>query len=324
MATQTKKFKLFDSNRDGKGVYEEESRKPTLLFFFKLLWRKLSQLVRLNLLLFVQVIPVLVFLYVSFLGVKTPTVTELTYAPLYGISKISGAASVNAVLDMNAIQMGIPIFSPTILTILIVLAVIFALTFGWINVGSSYVARGLYRGDPVFVFSDFFYAIKRNFKQAFFFGLFDFMCLVVLAVDFMHFYSRTGSYGNDVLYFMILAAAIIYLVMRFYVYHMMLTFDLKGRKILKNALIFTVLGIKRNLIAILGLILFGAVHFVLIKVFLSMGITIPIILPFFYAMAIVKFITTYAAFPVIEKYMITPYENEAVDTDGDTDATEEA
>ena len=123
---------------------------------------------------------------------------------------------------------------------------------------------------------------------------------------------------------MILAAAIIYLVMRFYVYHMMLTFDLKGRKILKNALIFTVLGIKRNLIAILGLILFGAVHFVLIKVFLSMGITIPIILPFFYAMAIVKFITTYAAFPVIEKYMITPYENEAVDTDGDTDGDTDA
>ena len=324
MATQTNKFKLFDSNRDGKGVYEEESRKPTLLFFFKLLWRKLSQLVRLNLLLFAQVIPVLVFLYVYFLGVKTPTVTELAYAPLYGISKISGAASVNAVLDMNAIQMGIPIFSPAILIVLIVLAVIFALTFGWINVGSAYVARGLYRGDPVFVFSDFFYAIKRNFKQAFFFGLFDFMCLVVLVVDFMHFYSRTGSYGNDVMYFMILAVAIIYLVMRFYVYHMMLTFDLKGRKILKNALIFTVLGIKRNVIAILGLILFGAVHILLIKVFLSMGITIPIILPFFYAMAIMKFITTYAAFPVIEKYMITPYENEVADPEEDTDAIEEA
>ena len=323
MATKTKKFKLFDSNRDGKGVYEEENRKPTLLFFFKLLWRKLSQLVRLNVLLFAQVIPVLVFLYVYFLGVKTPTATELAYAPLYGISKISSSASLIPALDMNAIQMGIPIFSPTIIAILIVLAVIFALTFGWINVGAAYVVRGLFRGDPVFVFSDFFYAIKKNFKQAFFFGLLDFTCIVVLVVDFLHFYSRTGSYGNDVMYFMILAVALIYLIMRFYVYHMMLTFDLSVRKILKNALIFTMLGIKRNLLAIFGLLLFIAIHLLLIRAFLSMGITIPIILPFFYAMAIMKFITTYAAFPVIEKYMITPYENSTADVSDEAEISDE-
>ena len=323
MATKTKKFKLFDTNRDGKGVYDEENRKPTLGFFFKLLWRKLSQLVRLNVLLFAQVIPVLVFLYVYFLGVKTPTATEVLYAPLYGISKISGSASLTALLDMNAIQMGIPIFSPVIIIILIALAVIFALTYGWINVGAAYVVRGLFRGDPVFVFSDFFYAIKRNFKQAFWFGLLDFICTVVLVVDFLHFYSRTGSYGNDVMYFMIVAVAIIYIVMRFYVYHMMLTFDLSVRKILKNALIFTVLGIKRNVLAVLAIVLFLAVHILLIKVFLSMGITIPIILPFFYAMAIMKFITTYAAFPVIEKYMITPYQKKEEEIPEETDVVEE-
>ena len=106
---------------------------------------------------------------------------------------------------------------------------------------------------------------------------------------------------------MIIAVAIIYLVMRFYIYHLMLTFDLSVKKILKNALIFTVLGIKRNLLAILGLLVFIALHIALILFFLSMGITIPIIIPFFYAMAIMIFITTYAAFPIIEKYMITPY-----------------
>ena len=110
---------------------------------------------------------------------------------------------------------------------------------------------------------------------------------------------------------------------------MMLTFDLSVKKILKNALIFTVLGIKRNLMAVLGLVLFLGIHFFLIKLFLSIGITIPIILPFFYAMAIMKFITTYAAFPVIEKYMITPYQKDkSIEEDEsaiaeDTDAIEE-
>ena len=95
----------------------------------------------------------------------------------------------------------------------------------------------------------------------------------------------------------------------------MLTFDLSVKKILKNALIFTVLGIKRNLLAILGLLVFIALHVALILFFLSMGITIPIILPFFYAMAIMRFITTYAAFPIIEKYMITPYQKEEAPED---------
>ena len=111
-------------NRDGKGVYEVEDRKPTLLFFFKLLWRKFSQIVRLNLLLLVQMIPLLVFLYVYLVGYKTPTATEKIYAPLYGISQITPSAELTALMDMQSIQMGIPIFPPAILILLIVLSVI--------------------------------------------------------------------------------------------------------------------------------------------------------------------------------------------------------
>lgn len=294
-------------NRDGKGVYEEEDRKPTLLFFFKLLWRKFSQLVRLNLLLLFQMIPVLVFLYVYFIGYKTPTATEVIYAPLYGISQIIPSSELTAILDMQGIQMGIPVFPPAILILLICLAVILIITFGWINTGATYILRGLFRGDPVFIWSDFFYAIKRNFKQAFFVGLLDFMCIAVLLIDFIFFNSRTGSYMNDVMYFIIFAVGIIYIVMRFYIYQLMITFDLSTLKILKNALIFTVLGIKRNIMALLGIVLLIAIHVIVILFFMSIGFSIPLVLPLFYFNALLSFIATYAAYPVIDKYMIAPY-----------------
>ena len=70
-----KKFKLFDVNRDGKGVYEVESRKPTLGFFFKLFFRKFSQLLKLNLMMLFIVLPILIFIGIYFLGNKTPTAT---------------------------------------------------------------------------------------------------------------------------------------------------------------------------------------------------------------------------------------------------------
>lgn len=298
-------------NKDGKGVYEDEDRKPTFLFFFKLLWRKFPQLVRLNLMLLVQVIPIIVLVYVYFAGTKTPTATSLLYAPLYGMSQISNSSGITALLDINSVQMGIPVFSPAVVIVMLVLVLLLALTFGWVNTGAAYVLRGLFRGDPVFIWSDFFYAIKRNLKQAFFLGLMDFIFTFVLVVDFISLYGRTGSYLNDVMYFMIFAISIIYIVMKFYIYQLLITFDLKTLKILKNALIFTVLGIKRNLLALLGLLLVLVLNILLIVAFLSIGISIPLVLPFFYVMALVGFIATYAAYPVIDKYMIAPYADES-------------
>ena len=44
--------------------------------------------------------------------------------------------------------------------------------------------------------------------------------------------------------------------------------------------------------------------------FLSIGISVPLVIPIFYAMSLFTFITTYAAYPVIDKYMIAPYASE--------------
>lgn len=302
-----KKFKLFDMNRDGKGVYEQESRKPNLLFFFKLLGRKFTQLLQLNLMLLFLVIPILVVIGIYFLGDKAATVTDITFAPLYGINRMLPIPSSGVGVDMSSMQMDLPVFSPVMNIVIIAMVLFLALTFGWQQTGAAYVLRGLFRGDAVFVFSDYFYAIKRNFKQAFFMGLLDFVCTAVLILDFLYFYNLTGAFGFDFMYFTIFALSIIYIIMKFYMYTMLVTFDLKTFKILKNSLIFTVLGIKRNIIALLGIALIIAIHAFLIILLMPFGITIPIVLPFVYIMAILGFIATYAAYPIIDKHMIAPY-----------------
>ena len=302
-----KRFKLFDMNRDGKGVYEQENRKPTLLFFFKLLGRKFTQLLQLNLMLLFLVIPLLVVIGMYFLGDKAATATDITFAPLYGIDQVVGSPSSLIGADMSSIQMDLPVFSPVMNIIMIAMVLFLAITFGWQQTGAAYVLRGLFRGDAVFVFSDYFYAIKRNFKQAFLMGLLDFVCTAVLILDFIYFYNLTGSFGFDFMYFTIFAISIIYIIMKFYMYTILVTFDLKTFKIIKNSLIFTVLGIKRNIIALIGAILLIALHAFLIILLIPFGITIPIVLPFVYIMAILGFIATYAAYPIIDKHMIAPY-----------------
>ncbi len=313
--TKKKKFKLFDMNRDGKGVEGYEDRKPTLKFFFKLYFRKFTQILQLNLIMLLMVVPLIVILFVFLLGDKTPTVTGLSFAPLYGIATSGAELGLGSILDPTIIQMEIPIFSPVIIGLIIGLMLILAIAWGWLNVGAAYVSRGLVRGDPVFVMSDFIYAIKRNFKQSFFLGLLDFIFCAVLISDFAYYYNVTGSFIVDFMYFAIFALIIVYFVMRFYIYLLLITFDLKNFKILKNALIFSVLGFKRNFMAVLGIILLLALHIALVILLLPYGISIPIVLPFVYIMATFLFISTYAAYPIIDKYMIEPYKNEDAESE---------
>ncbi len=317
--TNKKKFKLFDMNRDGKGVYEVEDRKPTLAFFFKLYFRKFSQILQLNLLMLFMVIPLIAVVIMYFMGNKTPTATEPLYAPLYGIANVAPTPEITNMLDLFSIQMEIPIFSPVMNISIIALFLFMAITWGWQNVGAAYVLRGLFRGDAVFVFSDYFYGIKKNFKQAFFMGLVDFVCSAVLIVDFLFFYNKTGSFGLDFMYFTIFALSLIWIAMRFYIYNMLVTFNLKNFKIIKNALIFSILGIKRNILALLGIAILAVIHIVLTFSLLKYGIAVPLILPLVYLMATVGFMATYAAYPVITKYMIDPYDQEKADEDTSTD-----
>ena len=87
---------------------------------------------------------------------------------------------------------------------------------------------------------------------------------------------------------------------------MAVTFDMKLSKIFKNALIFIVLGIKRNIMALLGLALLTAFAVVLVVLFLPMGLGVTLVLPLIYYLGVCAFIYTYAAYPVIKKYMIDP------------------
>jgi hypothetical protein len=74
-----------------------------------------------------------------------------------------------------------------------------------------------------------------------------------------------------------------------------------------------VLGIKRNILAFLGIVLLTAIHVAIAIMLIPMGISVTIVIPFVYILAATAFMAAYAAFPVIDKYMIAPYASESVE-----------
>ena len=238
-------------NRDGKGVKKGEDTRPTLKNFFKQFVRKFSHLLSLNLLMLLQIAPIIVGLLAYLFIQRTPSQTSPLFAPLYGASLIEQSPASALLLALEAIPLNIPVFQPVAYWIIAGCALVMLLFNGLLTVGSFYVLRGLVRGDAVFVFSDFFYGIKRNLKQGFLFGLVDTLFTIVLVFDVVYYSGTVGAFWMDVLFWILTALAILYLIMRPYIYMMMITFDMKIRKMFKNALIFSALGIKRNLMAAL-------------------------------------------------------------------------
>jgi len=291
------KFKLFDMNRDGLGVEKGEDATPNVAYFFKSLWRKFPKLISINLLMILQHLPLLGAVLTYFWVDKTPTFTDVSYPLLYGISRFSDAPADKLIAALSSVQLRIPLLSLRVLIQIALFLLLYALLFGICNVAFSYYMREMLRGNPVFLFSDFKYAVKKNFKQGFLMGLIDIVILGVLVFDFANMPS------NSLMYFLILGVAIIYFIMRFYFYLMLITFDMKITKMFKNAFIFVILGVKRNLLAILWLIVMMALNFAIFVLYMPLGIALPIL----YFFSFSTFTTAYAAYPVIEKYMIDPY-----------------
>lgn len=316
------KFKLFSYNPPKKGVSKQDERasvQTDFVGFFYMLGRKFWNISNLNL---------IVGLYIVFVAA--------------GIWLLSG----------------IPWAFYTFFAIAVIL-------FGLISSASTYIIRGYVRGDPVYILSDFKYALKQNWKQGIILGIIDFLVIFLLIFDIFFWmgpielpalpvtvteegfnqviYDGTDDYSvlentpssvageetsadpttsidtaaneadeapqsflRSVSFYGCIFLLIIYFMMRNYIYIILVTFKLSLFKVLKNSFIFAFVGLKRNIMAFIGIIL---VCFINYTVFIYLPI-VGAVLPLIITPCICSFIGAYASYPVIKKYMITPFYND--------------
>jgi uncharacterized membrane protein YesL len=322
--TKNKLFGLFDYNRDNRPDAKEEDTTPTLKRYFKLLGRRFWKLISLNLIMLPLILPFLICLYLFVSMPQTPVAEDFLVPQLFGANAVVQSPSITMLFDILGTQKGIPVYGVGAYIGMGACFLFLFLTFGWQNVGATYIVRNMVRGDAVFIWSDYFYAIKRNLKQGFLMGLLDATAIFALCFDLVYFSGQPNTFMGNLGFYGVIALIILYFIMRFYIYLLLVTFDLSIRKIFKNALIFTTLGIKRNLMAILGLIVITAIHVLLIPLLIATPLGgIPIILPFIWYLAITTFTCAYAAYPIIDRYMIAPYVSATDDDDSEDDGAEE-
>ena len=315
------KKNIFGFQKREKPDLEREDKTPNLAYYFKLLWRNAGKLLTLNLIMDFMFFPLVAILIIYLFGRQTTTIPSAAFSPLLGVRILGeqcenlpgiGSTATSAMLGLFGELQDAAFPTTPAIVIMIVLALFTIITWGWQNVGAAYNLRSLVRGDSCFLLSDYFYAIKRNWKQGLIFGLIDITVIGVLLFDLYYYGSslldptiaENGAFLYYAVLFLSVALAVIYVFMRFYIYTMMITFDLSIKKLLKNALIFSMLGIKRNFLAFVAISTVALANVLIVMPALSIGFTLPIILPFFYLPAFGGFVSMYAAYPNIRRYMI--------------------
>lgn len=330
-----KKFKLFSYDPPKKGVQKDDERasvQTDFFGFFTMYGRKFWNLSNLNLL-------IAVYILILSLGVWKLAAYPVVFYIFLGVC---------------------------------------ALAFGIVNTGAAYVVRGYVRGDPVYILSDFRYAVKHNFVQGMILGVIDLAVVLLLVFDLLFWsgmdlnyltsyteaitentqteiapntdaddglsgvsfdngrnsdkdnaavptdssvlsesadsenpansaepvpQTKERTFWDGVFFYTCIFLIFLYGFMRNYMYLILVTFKLSIFKILKNSFIFAFLGIKRNLAALLGIVVVCFINVYLFVWIPLVGLTLPLII----TTSTLFFIGAYAAYPVIKKYMITPY-----------------
>lgn len=307
-----KRLRIFDITRDGKGVSKSDNNKPgSIKRFFISFKDNFNKILYVNILMVLGNFP-LIFLIATLSG-YTKADTFLPMKDLF--QNLSAFFSVTepspfgmTLYALEGIQNQILI--PTTLTYVFYgISALSVFTFGIVNVGSAYVLRNIAKGDAVFTWSDFWYSIKRNWKQAFPFGIVDLVVNVVLVLNIYSMLSG-GSFFVNTMFWANVIIFIMYFFMRYYIYVQMCTFKLSIFKIIKNSLIFALVGFKRNIVAFLGILLGILLEVLFIfsagGVLLPLGVAFPLAIMF----SFFSYMKVYASYFKIKEVMIDPYYKE--------------
>ena len=309
-----KTFKLFDPAKEGKGVSKSASELPMGFKRFFLSFKdNIGKIVSVNIIMVLGNFPIL-FL-IAALGGATQTDILLPVSDLFQNLRpllISGGEpDALSLLFYGMEGLWYQTLAPSVMTYVFYgIGVLFLFTFGIVNVGCAYVLRNLAQGEPVFVWSDFWYAVKRNYKQALPMGIIDALACVLLPFNIYSMLLNTSGFFTSFLLWANIFIFLAFFFMRYYVYIQMVTFKLSLFKIIKNSLIFALLGIKRNLMAFLGIL--AGVLLEAVFIFAFGGVLLPFALaaPLILFLAFFAYMKVFAAYPKIDQYMIAPYKKD--------------
>jgi hypothetical protein len=185
--------------------------------------------------------------------------------------------------------------------------------------GLAFVTRNFAREEHVFILSDFIVAMKNNWAAFLINGVVCYFAYLIFSVSIPYYAALTKLNNIFLVPFVICTCiCILFIFAQYYVPIMMIMFDLKIRQVYKNAMIFSIVGLWRNLLLT---VIFGVLFFILFILYQWMPLTfiLAALLIFLILFAFCMFLINFTVYPLIYKTMVEPYEKEKLDSNHNAD-----
>ncbi len=308
-----KRFKLFDLQREGRGISKKEKLSESgFKRFFITFKNNFGKLVYVNIYMVLGNFPVIFLIAVlsGFSKLSAYAPMSDTFQNLGGMFMIEPTTPFSMSLyALDGLQDNL-LVNTTLSYVFYGLGALVLLTFGCVNVGTAYILRNIAKGEPVFIWHDFWYAIKRNWKQALPFGVIDGLINGILIFNVYTTVVSSSDFITSMMFWANIVLMILYFFMRCYIYVQMVTFKLSVFKIVKNSLIFALLGLKRNVLALLGTIVCVILEITFFFSFGGLLVPFGIAAPLAVMLSFMAYMKVYAAYFKIKTIMIDPYYEE--------------
>lgn len=192
---------------------------------------------------------------------------------------------------------------------LFILTCIPVITIGPSICALTYFSKCVTTETHMFLLSEYIEYFKKNFFR----GILVFFINLVPILSFISINSNIHKVPHfNMLFFPVLFVNLIIIIMSFYVYPMLITYDLPLWAIYKNAFIFTMIKLPLNIFTlIMFLIIIAAacaVHIFLGNVLMpfigyGMSLLVSTIIAVCVLMSLLNYLTTFTVWPTIKKYM---------------------
>lgn len=271
-------FNFFNGyNKPGPGVEKDEPPKAAPIRFFEIYFRKFGKLVQANLIFVLPTLAVALLMGILYLSVPHLLLT------------LPGREEALDITTNYLVPLPLILLFPFI-------------------AGLTFITRNFSREEHAFIWSDFWDTVKANWKYFLLNGVLVYVVYFSMSFSMQYYYSRAAE--SSIFYvpfWFCVVLSLIFLIAQYYIPVMFITFDLKFGQVYKNALIFVLAGFGRNLIITAIL----AVLVLLIPFPTSpLSMTIFLVVTLFWLFSFVSYLINFSVYPVIDRYMIQPYQNQ--------------
>lgn len=192
---------------------------------------------------------------------------------------------------------------------------VFLPTSGLATAGMTNITRNMAIDRHSFGTHDFFETIRKNWKQALPAGIINTIVIAFLAWDIYFFYTYTEGIMSLVCIAICATVLIVFLMMRYYIWVILISFKLKLKQIYINSFKLSLVGLKSNIVILLGMLVIYAICFGLFWVNVKITLFLLALIILFFVPGFRFMLIQFNVFKNIKKYMIDPYYNEHPDED---------